>query len=90
MKVAQLAARLSRHRDTIFRWIRHGVRGPGGQTVRLNAVRVGGTLSVRACDWREFRAALNPEAARQRARSEKGTLERARRAARRLGWKVEG
>lgn len=90
MTVSQLAVRLGRHRDTVYRWIQVGVRSPGGATVRLNAVRVGGTLEVRARDWREFREALNPEAARQRAEREKGARQRARRAANRLGWKVKG
>ncbi len=46
---------------TIWRWKAHGVRGPGGCTIRLRTYRVGGRTVTSVEALQEFLAALNGE-----------------------------
>lgn len=47
------------HISTIMRWINHGVKGPDGRLVRLEAVRMGGWVTSLEAVSR-FTAALTP------------------------------
>jgi len=49
---SQAARQVQTAPSTIFRWIVHGVRIPGGQRLRLRAKRIGGA-------WRVEKAALD-------------------------------
>lgn len=86
LTVSELARRAGVHRDTVYGWITHGVRGPGGKRVRLAALRVGGLYRVGNRAWKAFLAALNPGEAAERAEASAAGRARSRRAARSMGW----
>lgn len=48
------------HSSTLIRWILHGVNGPDGQVVRLEAVRLGGHWITDADALNAFAARLTP------------------------------
>jgi hypothetical protein len=48
------------HLSTLLRWIQHGARGPSGERVRLEAVRLGGRWLTSREALQRFAAALTP------------------------------
>lgn len=57
---AQLAARIGRHRQTVWCWISKGVT-VGTRRVKLAAVRVGGQWVIDPDHYAAFLLACNPE-----------------------------
>jgi hypothetical protein len=49
------------HFCTVWRWITQGVRGPGGQRVRLDALRVGSRWVTSARALQDFAETLTPK-----------------------------
>lgn len=58
--ITELAARVDRTRNTVFRWIKQGVT-VGGRVVKLRAKRVGGRWLITPEAWELFERELNPE-----------------------------
>ncbi|HKB36992.1 MAG TPA: DUF1580 domain-containing protein [Gemmataceae bacterium] len=48
------------HLSTLLRWILKGSKGPGGRTIRLEAMRVGGRWMTSAAALQPFAEALTP------------------------------
>jgi hypothetical protein len=49
------------HFSTVFRWVVKGVRGPAGERVRLDALRIGGRWVTSASALQRFAEALTPQ-----------------------------
>ena len=84
LTVGELAARYAFKRDTIYLWIAKGVLVAGG-TVKLRAVRVGGSWRVTPEAWEEFLAACNPGEPPSPVEDRKAAAASARRMRKRLG-----
>jgi hypothetical protein len=70
LSLAQAAARLPRgrgnrpvHFSTILRWILAGVRGPAGEKVKLEGIRLGDRWLTSAEALQRFAEALTPQSA---------------------------
>jgi hypothetical protein len=55
----QIAGRTGISRETVWRWVKYGVR-VGGMKVKLRATRIGWQFTVEAGDWERFRSDCNP------------------------------
>jgi hypothetical protein len=81
----QVADRVGRNRQTVWRWVKEGV-SVGGRVVKLGARRVGGRWIVTREAWAAFDSALNPQAptlpesaSAERRRAKRESAELARR-----------
>jgi len=58
--ITELAARVDRTRNTVFRWITNGI-AVAGRVVKLRAKRVGGRWLISPEAWELFERECNPE-----------------------------
>jgi hypothetical protein len=77
------------HLSTLLRWILQGAPAPGGQRVRLGAVRCGGKWITSRQALREFTEALTPRLASDPAPAPSRTPGRRQRAGERAGKQLE-
>lgn len=72
------------HLSTGLRWVHKGVVGPGGERVRLEAVRVGGQTYVTPAAAERFVAALNAGSSAAKTETDADMARRAKEASRAL------
>jgi hypothetical protein len=77
------------HPSAVIRWIRAGVRGPGGQHVKLRAVRCGSRWILKRSWLDAFQAALTPETDESEFGPAPRTPSARQRAAERAGRELE-
>jgi hypothetical protein len=77
------------HLSTLLRWITKGAKGPGGETVRLEAVRLGGRWMTSREALQRFAEALTPAASGATTSLLPRTPRQRRAAAERAGRELE-